>query len=792
MGTPLELVKYNVEDGKFVVGKEAVEVLRKVHSPLGVVAVCGRARQGKSYILNNLLKHTGNGFTVGPTHRPCTKGLWMWSEPQPRTAPDGTKCHLVLLDTEGIDAWDQTAQYSTQIFSLAVLLSSLFVYNQMGGIDESALDRLSLVTEMTKHIRVKAGGGNERLGDFSPAFLWLLRDFYLRLEEDGHKVTPQDYLETALLPVPGTGPSVVAKNQIRASIKALFPDRDCFTMVRPMNDEQELVNLDSVPPEKLRPEFRSGVTQLVDLVFSKAQPKKFGNTFMTGPVLAGLVDAYVQALNNGAVPTIATAWQGVAESESRRAAEAAEAAYHEAFNPDTNAEEADLDREHERCLKVAAAVFNDVAVGDEGIKAAHEAKFRTAVGTRFSDVRARKLAEASSAVNELLYKANVAVNQACQSGATLADVQDRMAALIEQYVASAAGPTKWQRLAEFLRDTYGGLTRDMVARADKAGLAAVEGAAAETAAARAEVAAAVKRAEQAEAQLVDARAECDRLARKIAELGGEAGNAKARAEAEASRAAELAAQLSETAAMAEAKLAAEKAHGSAALRAAELAAAAAENAAKAQLSREQQEASGLRNEQTMLQARGAALEKQLGSAREEVDAWRAKASSHSAKAAAAAAEADATVQMVATYSAEMDKLMAERDDALRIAQRAAADLKAQSGLRDSLQARLDEMVAQVQAARASAAQSGPAGLTAAAAAAQADDVHGSDRMSSVSAKASAGLAAALGSMSIMEMKDWLTARGQADAVWALANRRPAPKRDEWAELVTATAGATVA
>ncbi len=54
-------------------------------------------------------------------------------------------------------AWLQTGQYSTQIFSLAVLLSSMFVYNQMGGIDEAALDRLSLVTEMTKHIRVRAG-----------------------------------------------------------------------------------------------------------------------------------------------------------------------------------------------------------------------------------------------------------------------------------------------------------------------------------------------------------------------------------------------------------------------------------------------------------------------------------------------------------------------------------------------------------------------------------------------------------------------------------------------------------
>jgi hypothetical protein len=37
----------------------------------------------------------------------------------------------VLLDSEGIDAYDQTGQYSTQIFSLAVLLSSLFVYNQV-------------------------------------------------------------------------------------------------------------------------------------------------------------------------------------------------------------------------------------------------------------------------------------------------------------------------------------------------------------------------------------------------------------------------------------------------------------------------------------------------------------------------------------------------------------------------------------------------------------------------------------------------------------------------------------
>jgi hypothetical protein len=48
----------------------------------------------------------------------------------------------------------------------------------MGGIDEAALDRLSLVTEMTKHIRVRASQDHTsaaELGQFSPIFLWLLR-----------------------------------------------------------------------------------------------------------------------------------------------------------------------------------------------------------------------------------------------------------------------------------------------------------------------------------------------------------------------------------------------------------------------------------------------------------------------------------------------------------------------------------------------------------------------------------------------------------------------------------------
>lgn len=120
---------------------------------------------------------------------------------------------------------------------------------QMGGIDEAALDRLSLVTEMTKHIRVRASGGRttaSELGQFSPVFVWLLRDFYLDLAEDNRKITPRDYLELALRPMQG-GRNTSAKNEIRESIRALFPDRECFTLVRPLNSEKDLQSLDQIP-----------------------------------------------------------------------------------------------------------------------------------------------------------------------------------------------------------------------------------------------------------------------------------------------------------------------------------------------------------------------------------------------------------------------------------------------------------------------------------------------------------------------------------------------------------------
>ena len=493
-GRALHLLSYDDAAKKFTLCEDALACLRGVRGPVGVLAVCGRARQGKSFILNQLasVARGRDGFAVGPTVRPCTKGLWIWSEPVPCVTAEGERYSLVLLDTEGVDAYDQTGQYSTQIFSLAVLLSSLFCYNQMGGIDEAALDRLSLVTEMTDHIRVRAameggeksGPGARRsaadasdLARFSPSFVWLLRDFYLDLA-DG---TAADYLESALRHVPGDGPGVAAKNAIRDSIRGLFPERECFQLVRPVNDEAQLRDLSSVPRADLRPEFRRGLDDLVSLLFSRCRPKTVGRDVLNGPALAGMAKQYVDAINDGAVPAIATAWQSVAEAECRAAAEDGERAYLASFFPAADAtplgehDDADpatdaLAALHATSVARARETFDGAAVGGVDVRRAAWTRLaEDRLEKQWRDYRARRRAAAAAKNATLLADASSRVGAVVNApDATVDAVVSAVEREAAAYARDAEGAGKHERLASFLLDAVGGAVGATSRRAEAA------------------------------------------------------------------------------------------------------------------------------------------------------------------------------------------------------------------------------------------------------------------------------------------------------------------------------------
>lgn len=99
---------------------------------------------------------------------------------------------------------------------------------------------------MSKKIQVKQGQevNADEMAAYFPTFLWVLRDFALQLvDTDGNEISQKTYLENSLREVKGSSDSVEEKNRIRRLIRHFFQERDCFTVVRPVEDERLLQNL---------------------------------------------------------------------------------------------------------------------------------------------------------------------------------------------------------------------------------------------------------------------------------------------------------------------------------------------------------------------------------------------------------------------------------------------------------------------------------------------------------------------------------------------------------------------
>ncbi|KAJ1457194.1 P-loop containing nucleoside triphosphate hydrolase protein [Pelagophyceae sp. CCMP2097] len=322
-GRAVPLITQDDSTGKYVVSEEALELLAGIEAPLAVVAIAGLWRTGKSYLLNQFSGAVAEkkGFAVGATVNACTKGLWLWG--QPVKLEDGLS--VLFVDTEGLGSTSRTQTEDSQIFSLALLLSSLFVWNSRGVIDGNALEDFALVVNLTKHIHVRsdaankalttgeaakkdggapakkafvagaggpayAAGGHEldSLAEHFPSFMWVVRDFTLRLEDGGRKINDRQYLENALKPQTSFSSEAASRNQIRTLLSSFFRERDCVTLVRPAEDEAVLRDLSNRELHELRPEFQAGLAKLKGKVFASVRAKAVKGRALSGKMLGTL------------------------------------------------------------------------------------------------------------------------------------------------------------------------------------------------------------------------------------------------------------------------------------------------------------------------------------------------------------------------------------------------------------------------------------------------------------------------------------------------------------------------
>ena len=259
------------------------------------------------------------------------KGIWLWSVPK---YDEDKNINTFFVDTEGLGSTNRSSTHDSRIFALALLLSSFFVYNSRGVIDGQAIEDLSLVTNLTQVIQAKSSesesGDGSNLAQFFPTFMWIVRDFTLKLVDDkGAKISSSQYLENCLAPQEGFSDSIVSKNRIRELICSFFRERDCLTMVRPAEGEEVLRDLSSQPLSSLRPEFQKAIAQFKAKVEGGSRPKQMMGRILNGDMLVTLVKSYVTALNSGGVPVISSAWERVLATQCQDAKIAALALYDE-------------------------------------------------------------------------------------------------------------------------------------------------------------------------------------------------------------------------------------------------------------------------------------------------------------------------------------------------------------------------------------------------------------------------------------------------------------------------------
>ena len=307
MDDVVPLVEY--KDGRYLPCAETLRWLAGVRKELAITCCVGKYRTGKSFLLNSLSQTSAaRGFLVGATVQACTKGLWIMTTP---LFEDERTC-VLLMDTEGIDSLDAQDDHDVHIFTLGLLLSSVLCYNSVGTIDEASLQTLSLMTNVCKSIRVHADreASPVEISAHMPQFLWILRDFSLKLKRrDGTDCTADEYMEEALTDASSCGED---RSRVRQVIRDAFPRRTILPLPHPtINAKQNLTQ------GACNDAFRQGVDDLRRRLTETPTFLEAGGARMSGGMYAKAVEHTCEVLNSsGAIPPIKDTWSLLTESQA--------------------------------------------------------------------------------------------------------------------------------------------------------------------------------------------------------------------------------------------------------------------------------------------------------------------------------------------------------------------------------------------------------------------------------------------------------------------------------------------
>lgn len=97
---------------------------------------------------------------------------------------------------------------------------------------------------------------------------------------------------------------VTRKNSIRKELISFFRDRDCFMLIRPVDDQKKLQDMSRVKDAEMRPRFLELISELRGKVLKDIKKKTFKGKPCSPAMFIELCQYFCDSINKGGLPEI--------------------------------------------------------------------------------------------------------------------------------------------------------------------------------------------------------------------------------------------------------------------------------------------------------------------------------------------------------------------------------------------------------------------------------------------------------------------------------------------------------
>ena len=262
---PIQLVSF--KDDILETTAEAINILTGLkNSKLIILSINGPINSGKSTLANNLINKKESGFKIGEK----MEGIWIWGKP----IDLDNEIKFLILDCQGInnDNKDTINNINNKLFMLNLLLSTCLVYITKGELTDEIINDFLYFTNLSSNINI-ADDNKNQLNNFNDIKEYLPDIFFI------NDTLKKEEIQTQ-----------IEKNEKHEKFYKLFERRNYLKT----DEYEEILN-------KLKSEMKYKTIQ---------------NNIIDGDALFGLLQNYIDYLNNNENPVINSALQNILLSKT--------------------------------------------------------------------------------------------------------------------------------------------------------------------------------------------------------------------------------------------------------------------------------------------------------------------------------------------------------------------------------------------------------------------------------------------------------------------------------------------